>query len=83
LAGAEFLSYDGSSQAYSGPGVLITSVASGSPAEFRGLQTNDVITLVNQQPVKNVSDLQKLAADQSLLVLKIHRGTRTLLRTIR
>jgi Do/DeqQ family serine protease len=83
LAGAEFSSYDGSSQAYSGPGVLITSVASGSPAEFRGLQTNDVITLVNQQPVKNASDLQKLAADQSLLVLKIHRGNRTLLRTIR
>ncbi len=83
LAGAEFSSYDGSSQAYSGPGVLITSVASGSPAEFRGLQTNDVITLVNQQPIKNVSDLQKLAADQSLLVLKIHRGNRTLLRTIR
>jgi S1-C subfamily serine protease len=83
LAGAEFSSYDGSSQAHAGPGVLITSVASGSPAEFRGLQTNDVITLVNQQPVENVSALQKLAADQSLLVLKIHRGNRTLLRTIR
>jgi Do/DeqQ family serine protease len=83
LAGAEFSSYDGSSQGYSGPGVLITSVAPGSPAEFRGLQTNDVITLVNQQPVEAASDLQELAADQSLLVLKIYRGNRTLLRTIR
>ena len=64
-------------------GVLISSVAPGSPAEFRGLQTNDVITLVNQQAVQSVSELQKLAEDQSLLVLKIHRGDRTLLRTIR
>ena len=83
LAGAEFATYDGSSQPYQGSGVLITSVAQGSPAEFRGLQANDVITLVNQQPVESVAVLQKLAADQSLLVLKIHRSGRTLLRTIR
>jgi len=83
LAGAEFATYDGSSQSYQGSGVLITSVAQGSPAEFRGLQANDVITLVNQQPVESVAVLQKLAADQSLLVLKIHRSGRTLLRTIR
>jgi len=83
LAGAEFATYDGSSQPYKGPGVLITAVAPGSPAEFRGLQGNDVITLVNQQPVKSVGDLQQQAANQNLLVLKIHRGSRTLLRTIR
>jgi serine protease DegQ len=83
LAGAEFSTYDGNSQPYSGSGVIITSVAPGSPAEFRGLQANDVITLVNQQPVTSVTELQKLAADQSLLVLKIHRSGRTLLRTIR
>jgi len=83
LAGAEFANYDGSSQPHQGKGVLISSVAPGSPAEFRGLQTNDVITLVNQQAVQSVSELQKLAEDQSLLVLKIHRGDRTLLRTIR
>jgi S1-C subfamily serine protease len=62
---------------------MITSVAAGSPAEFRGLQVNDVITLVNQQPVKSVSALKDMAENQSLLVLKIHRGDRTLLRTIR
>jgi serine protease DegQ len=83
LAGAEFVTYDGRSLAYSGKGVLIQSVAPGSPAEFRGLQANDVITLVNQQPVDSVSDLNTLAQDQTLLVLKIHRGDRTLLRTIR
>jgi serine protease DegQ len=83
LAGAAFSSYDGKSQPYDGDGILIESVAEGSPAEFRGLQPSDVIALVNQQPVASVTDLQKLAEDQSLLVLKIYRGNRTLLRTIR
>lgn len=83
LAGAEFANYDGSSQPYKGKGVIVTGVSPGSPAEFRGMQPYDIITLVNQQPVESVSELQKLAANQSLLVLKIHRGDRTLLRTIR
>jgi len=83
LAGAEFSTYDGSSQPYKGKGVLIETVASGSPAEFRGLLANDVITLVNQQPVTSVRELRELAKNQSLLVLKIQRGDRTLLRTIR
>ena len=83
LAGAEFANYDGKSQPYRGKGVLVTSVAPGSPAEFRGLQPNDVITLVNQQPVATVSELQKLAKDQALLMLKIYRGDRVLLRQIR
>jgi serine protease DegQ len=83
LAGAEFSAYTSGSQAYQGLGVQIDSIAPGSPAEFRGLQANDVITQVNQMPLANVSDLQKLAADQTLLVLKVHRGNRTLLRTIR
>lgn len=83
LAGAEFASYDGKSQPYRGKGVLVTSVAPGSPAEMRGLQPNDVITLVNQQPVASVSDLEKLAKDQGLLMLKIYRGDRVLLRQIR
>ncbi len=83
LAGAEFSDYIPGSQAFKGPGVLIDTVAQGSPAEFRGLQANDVIAQVNQMPLAAVSDLQKLATDQTLLVLKIHRGDRTLLRTIR
>jgi S1-C subfamily serine protease len=83
LAGAEFSDYIPGSQAFKGPGVLIDTVAQGSPAEFRGLQANDVIAQVNQMPLAAVSDLHKLATDQTLLVLKIHRADRTLLRTIR
>jgi Do/DeqQ family serine protease len=83
LAGAVFSTYDGQSQPYEGKGVIVDSVAEGSPAEFRGLQPNDVIVLVNQRPVSSVAELQDLAKEQSLLVLKIYRGERTLLRTIR
>ena len=83
LAGATFSTYDGESQPYDGEGVIIDSVAEGSPAEYRGLQPDDVIVLVNRRPVASVSDLQQLAQDQNLLVLKIYRGRRPLLRTIR
>lgn len=83
LAGAEFSNYSPGSQAYKGKGVLVESVAQGSPAEFRGLQTGDVIAQVGQTPVTNVTELQKAAQDKSVLVLKIYRGDRTLLRQIR
>ena len=83
LAGAEFSNYTPGSMAYEGKGVLVSSVAQGSPAEFRGLQTNDIIAQVGQTKVESVADLQKAAEDKSVLVLKIYRGDRTLLRQIR
>ena len=83
LAGAEFSTYDQQSQPYEGKGVIVDSVAPGSPAEWTGLEANDVITLVNQKPVGNVADLRKFSTDESLLVLRIRRGNRVLLRTIR
>jgi serine protease Do/serine protease DegQ len=83
LAGAEFATYDQKSQPYKGQGVIVTAVAQGNPAEFTGLQPDDVISLINQQPVASVADLSKLADKDSLLVLKIYRGNRVLLRTIR
>jgi serine protease DegQ len=83
LAGAEFAEYKPGAQSYNGPGVLVESVAPGSPAEFRGLQPNDVIAQIGQVPVTTVSELQKNAADKDVLVLKIYRGNRALLRQIR
>jgi serine protease Do/serine protease DegQ len=82
LAGAEFSNYDGK-QAYDGKGVQVGSVASGSPAEFAGLEAGDIIVQLNNQPVERVADLQKLAKDQKVLGMKIVRGNRILLRVIR
>jgi serine protease Do/serine protease DegQ len=83
LAGAELSNYDGSSQPYEGEGVIIDTVAAGSPAEFAGLQPNDIIVQLNNQSVASTRELRELAEDQNVLGMKIVRGHRVLLRVIR
>ena len=83
LAGAEFENLDASSPRYEGQeGVLVTSVAPGSPAAQRGLRPADVIVAVNRQKVSSLSDFQEHAQGQSLL-LNIRRGNAQLLLPIR
>ncbi len=41
-------------------GVLVANVAPGSEADNRGIQSGDLITSVDNQPVKNTSELQKI-----------------------
>lgn len=83
LQGAEFETLDDASPEYEGEaGVLITSVAPGSPAAQRGLRTGDLITGVNRQKVRNVQELQENAEGRSLL-LNIRRGNANLLLPIR
>jgi Do/DeqQ family serine protease len=83
LAGAEFESLDASSPRYEGQaGVLVTSVAPGSPAAQRGLRPGDVIVAVNRQKVSTLGDFQQHAQGQSLL-LNIRRGNAQLLLPIR
>jgi S1-C subfamily serine protease len=83
LEGAEFESIDASSPRYEGQdGVLVTSVAPGSPAAQRGLRPGDVIVAVNRQKVSSLSDFQQHAQGQSLL-LNIRRGNAQLLLPIR
>ena len=83
LAGAEFETLDASSPRYEGEaGVLVTTVAPGSPAAQRGLRPGDVIVGVNRQKVTNLREFQQHAQGQSLL-LNIRRGNATLLLPIR
>ena len=82
LAGAEFSNYDGK-QSYKGKGVQVDSVAGGSPAEFAGLEAGDVIVQLNNRNVETVAQLSEFAKDQSVLGMRIVRGTRVLLRVIR
>jgi serine protease Do/serine protease DegQ len=83
LAGADFSNYDGNSQPYEGQGVIIDTVAAGSPAEFAGLQPNDIIVQLNNKSVASTHELQELAENQNVLGMKIVRGRRVLLRVIR
>ena len=45
---------------FTGNGVVVSSVESGSFAEDIGLRKNDVIQSINQQPVNSVEDVQRI-----------------------
>jgi Do/DeqQ family serine protease len=83
LQGAELETLDANSPRFEGEaGVLVASVAPGSPAAQRGLRPGDLITGVNRQRVTSLAELQQHAQGQSLL-LNIRRGNATLLLPIR
>jgi serine protease Do len=44
------------------PGVVVTAVASGSPADQGGVQPGDVVRELNRQRVRSVADFEKIAA---------------------
>jgi serine protease Do len=60
-------------------GVVVTAVASGSPAEEAGLRRGDVILEVDRYEVKNSAELQERLeeADEGTLLL-VKRGDATL-----
>ncbi len=55
------------------PGVVISKIELGSKASSAGLKPYEVITHVNDQPVNNVKDFQRLAKDQAELRLSVKR----------
>jgi serine protease Do/serine protease DegQ len=66
-----------------GGGVLIRSVAEGSPAAQRGLRTNDVILAVGRTRVANLADFQRATANAPAFVVQIRRGSAMLVIPIR
>jgi serine protease Do/serine protease DegQ len=75
LAGADIVDGQG--------GVLIRSVAEGSPAAQRGLRTNDVILQVGRTRVATVDEFRRATADQPAFVLTLRRGSAVLVIPIR
>jgi serine protease Do len=67
-------------------GVVVSSVTPGSPAEEAGLRPGDIIEMVGNKAVANVSEFRKLLAaraeGESVLVL-VRRGDQTLFRVIK
>lgn len=55
-------------------GVLVSSVAQGSPAWYNGLRTDDVIVSANRKTVKNLDSFRLAIAKQDVLLLNIVRG---------
>jgi Do/DeqQ family serine protease len=66
-----------------GGGVLIRSVADGSPAAQRGLRANDVILAVGRTRVANLADFQRATEGASAFVVQIRRGNAMLVIPIR
>lgn len=64
-------------------GVEVAEVAEGSPAAQRGLRAGDIITAVNRTRVRNLQDLEAIAAGNRILFLLVQRGDRSLMLQIR
>ena len=75
LAGVSFAPSSASSES----GVVVTAVEEGSRAAQRDLRVGDVITAVNRILVRDLSDLQSVAAGNRILFLLVKRGERSLL----
>ncbi len=74
LEGASFTELDERSPLFGRvEGVLVEEVESRSPAA-RHLRGGDVITSVNRQPVRNLSEMQAAVKDADALVLNVRRG---------
>jgi Do/DeqQ family serine protease len=77
LEGAEFV------DAADAGGVLIRTVQEGSPAAQAGLRANDVIVGVGRTPVTGMKSFREAAKGASVLLLRVRRGSDTLLLPIR
>jgi serine protease DegQ len=64
-------------------GLLVASIAPGSPAADQGLQEGDVITHINRERVRSVEEARDLTADARSIVLQVQRGSRSLLILLR
>jgi S1-C subfamily serine protease len=77
LDGAEF------ADAADGGGVLVNKVQEASAAAQSGLRANDVIVGVGRTPVSSMKAFREAVKVASVLVLKVRRGSDTLLLPVR
>src|SRR4029079_2651557 len=77
LEGAEL------ADAANGGGVVIRSIAEGSPAAQRGLRANDVIVGVGRTRITNLDEFNRATEDAAAFVLQIRRGSAVLVIPIR
>ncbi|MGK7344472.1 MAG: DegQ family serine endoprotease [Candidatus Nitrospinota bacterium M3_3B_026] len=60
-----------------GPGVVVTSVAPGSPAALAGIRPGDVITELNRKPVENIETYREVlsaAKPGDVVLMLLRRG---------
>lgn len=59
------------------PGVIISKIEPGSKASVSGIKPYEIITHINDKPVSNVKDFEKLVAGATELQLNIKRMTQS------
>jgi serine protease Do/serine protease DegQ len=64
-------------------GVLVRSVADGSPAAAAGLRANDLIIGIGRTPISSIKSFREAAKGVNLLMLNVRRGPSTLLIPLR
>ncbi len=57
-------------------GVIVSKIESGSKAAVAGIKPYEIVTRVNEQPVKSVDDFEKMIAGQDELRITLKRMTR-------
>ncbi|MGI9258188.1 MAG: Do family serine endopeptidase [Gammaproteobacteria bacterium] len=78
--GGEFVTHNEQSPTYNGvAGILVTQVLSGSPAAARGLRQGDIITHINRQRVRNITEATEIIASARSVILQVQRGNRGVL----
>jgi Do/DeqQ family serine protease len=70
------------SNAANNSGVLVESVADGSPAQQAGLRANDIVLAIGRVRVTNVDQLRQAVNGAQAFALTIRRGNSTLVFTI-
>ncbi len=65
-------------------GVLVANIETGSPAWRAGLRSGDIITSVNQQPIRSLSEFEEVTRRRpKVLALAIRRGNRQVFIVVR
>jgi len=59
-------------------GVIVSAVASGSPAAHAGLRRGDIMTSANRKNIKNIAELKAAIGKNKNLLLNIRRGNASL-----
>ena len=59
------------------PGVIISKIEPGSKASIGGIKPFEIITAVNDKPVRTVKDFENLTADQTECRLSVLRMTKS------
>jgi serine protease Do/serine protease DegQ len=65
------------------PGILVTEVEAGSTAAVRGLRPNDIITHINRQRVRSLTEAREIIGDARSIIVQVQRGDRGLLLLMR